>query len=317
MAARLSLAEREEIACGLAANKSHREIADEIGRHHGTVSREVARGCDRRGRYRASVADRVAGLRAKRPKARRFDDHALTHRVNRQLKERLSPQAIALLCARDGSPVSHETIYREIYRPDSRLHRKAVKWLCRPRPGRKRRRRTSRLYVEPLGAFRSIWKRPKRVGAGHWEGDLLIGSRNKTACVVLCEVGSSKTLVGALPGGQGAEHVTDVIDHLLNAVPTWRRRTLTWDRGRELVRWQDVERRTGIKVYFCDPASPWQKGLVEGTCGLLRRWLPRTGPIPTDQQQLERAVWWINHMPRYKRGGRTAQELYDGVATTT
>lgn len=317
MAARLSHAEREEIACGVAAGKSFRQIGRELGRSASAVSREVGVGSNRDGSYRAHSAQRRAARRAKRPKRRRLADPQLQRLVARYLRERLSPQSISLLCARQGITISHETIYREIYRRDSYLPPQALRWLPRPRPGRHRRRRTSRRYQEPLEGFRSISQRPHRGGPGHWEGDLLIGSRNQSACVVLTETGTGYTLVGALPNGQSASAVTEVINQLFTQVPNRRRQTLTWDRGRELTQWRQIEADNHLQVFFCDPRSPWQKGLVEGTCGILRRWLPRHRPIPTNQTQLEAATYWINHMPRYKKAGATTTELYHRVATTT
>lgn len=317
MAARLCREEREEIACRLAEGWSASSIARWLGRVVSTVTREIARNANHDGSYRAASAQRRADMAAKRPKPRRLANRRLAGFVNDHLKARLSPQAVALLGERRGMAMSHETIYREIYRSDSLLDRRAREWLCRPRPGRKRRQRTSRTYLEPLGEFRSIWQRPDRSRPGHWEGDLLIGKQNRTACVVLCETATGYTLIGALPNGQGTIHVTNVVSSLFAKVHPDLKHTLTWDRGRELTQWRRIENATGLDIYFCDPRSPWQKGLVEGTCGLLRRWLPRHRAIPTDQHQLDTTTWWINHMPRYKRSGQTSRELYHRIATTS
>ena len=317
VAARLCREERDEIACLYSAGWSGAAIARVLGRAPSTVCREIARNSNSDASYRGATAQRRADRAARRPKQRRFQDEDLARFVSEHLEQRLSPQAVALLCQRRGTPVSHETIYREIYRPSSWLDPKAHQWLCRPRPGRKRRQRTSRTYHEPLGVFRTIWERPDRTRPGHWEGDLLVGKQNHTACVVICETSTGYTLVGALPNGQGTIHVTDVIATLFSHVPGDLRHTLTWDRGRELTQWPRIETATNLDVYFCDPRSPWQKGLVEGTCGLLRRWLPRHQDITPNQHELETITKWINHMPRYKRGGATTHELYTAIATTS
>ncbi len=317
MAARLCREEREEIACRIAQGWAASSIAHLLDRAVSTICREIVRNGNHDGSYRAASAQRRADKAAQRPKPRRFADSGLAEFVSNHLKARLSPQAVALLCQRRGIAVSHETIYREIYRGDSLLDRRASQWLCRPRPGRKRRKRTSRTYVEPLGEFRSIWERPDRYRPGHWEGDLLIGKQNRTACVVITETATGYTLIGALPNGQGTIHVTNVIAALFETVRPDLQHTLTWDRGRELTQWRRIEDTTNLDVFFCDPRSPWQKGLVEGTCGLLRRWLPRHQPIPTNQNQLDTVTYWLNHMPRYKRNSQTTHELYHQLATTT
>lgn len=317
MAARLCREEREEIACRVSEGWPVSRIARVLGRAPSTVGREITRYANADGRYRAGTAQKRADRAARRPKQRRLADNGLAQFIEAHLQQRLSPQAVALLCHRRGTPISHETIYREIYRPDSHLSRHASEWLCRPRPGRKRKRRTSRTYHEVLGAFRTIWERPDRTRPGHWEGDLIVGQQNQTAAVVVCETSTGYTLIGALPHGQGTSHVTDTVSALFATVREDLCHTLTWDRGRELTRWDRIEHATGLDVFFCDPRSPWQKGLVEGTCGLLRRWIPRHQPIPTNQTDLEAATWWINHMPRYKRGGHTTWELYSRIASTS
>ncbi len=320
---RLSLAEREEIRVGLARQESFSEIARRLGRSVSTISREVHRNGSRRG-YVAHVAQRRAALRAQRPRRLRLEtDTELRRKVRRKLKDRLSPATIARQLAAEGTPMSAETIYRACYHPRLPLGANAYRRLCRPRRGRIRRRRTS-TGRKPLslGAFKPISQRPGDLTteAGHWEGDLLVGQRNLTATVVLTERSSRYTLLGALPGGRNADHVADVVCRLLSQVPPQLRRTLTWDQGRELARWQRIEHALETTpVFFCEPRSPWQKPLVENTNGLLRRWLPRGTPMPRSQAAMNRIQRLVNSIHRRSLRWTTAQHAYDQlrVATTS
>lgn len=315
---RLCLAEREEIRAGLERGDSLRQIARLLGRAASTIWREVVRGSNLEGRYVAVGAHRKAQARARRPKTALLDDPQLYRRVQQFLIEwRWSPQATAKALRSEGIQISHETIYQHIYR-----HRfgdpRTV--LCRPRFRRKRRTRTGR-YPHVLGDYRPLVDRPgdPNTEAGHLEGDLIIGAGNYTAAVVICERQTRFCLLGALPKGRNSEHVTDVICQLLAQVPPPLRKTLTWDQGRELTRWQRIERRIGTPVFFCAPHAPWQKPLVENTNGLLRRWLPKRTPIPRTQHTLELIAHKLNTMPRHSLQWDTAQNRYDQlrVAMTT
>lgn len=319
---RLCLAEREEIRVGLAADKPFALIGRELGRSTSTVSREVARNGSRRG-YVAHVAQRRADLRAQRPRQLRLEaDAVLRRRVRAGLKLRFSPQTIVRQLAADGLTISAETIYRACYHPRVPLGSDAYRLLCRPRRGRIRRRRTTTGHTPlSLGAFKPISQRPGDIAteSGHWEGDLIVGARNLTATVVLTERCSRLTLLGALPEGRNADHVAAVVIGLLSQVPPQLRRTLTWDQGRELARWQRIETTLGTPVYFCEPRSPWQKPLVENTNGLLRRWLPSGTPMPRNQTAINRINRLINSIHRPSLGWNTAAAAYDqlSVATTS
>jgi IS30 family transposase len=227
------------------------------------------------------------------------------------LEEKHSPMTVSRLI---GGGVSHETIYRELYRGRFGDPR-AV--LCRPRRSRRRRTRTGR-YPDNLGAYKRISERPDIGGEpGHWEGDLLVGSDNRTAAVVITERASRICLLGALPQGRNADHVASVVIRLLGSVPTPIRRTLTWDQGRELTRWPRIEAAAGIPIYFCEPRSPWQKPLVENQNGLLRRWLARHLPMPRSQATLNRIAHRLNHTPRRILRWHTATHTYHQLTAAT
>lgn len=311
---RLCREEREHIAVGLAAGKSLRRIAAELGRAASTVAREVARNCNRLGQYWAHGAQRKATLRARRPKAFLLDDPELGERVAELVVDRrYSPWAASRILSRDGHQISHETIYRAIYQG---RFGKPKTVLNRPRTRRKRRTRTGR-YPNNFGAFRLIHDRPPIQGAGHWEADLLVGAGNYTAAVVLSEPATKHTLLVALDN-RTADHTADrLIDAISRGIPTRFRKTLTVDQGREFTRWKRIAAATGFDIYFCEPRSPWQKPHVENTNALLRRWIPKRRPVPRAQPILDDIAQLINNMPRRSLHGRTATHAMNTLAGAT
>ncbi|HEX2370322.1 MAG TPA: IS30 family transposase [Acidimicrobiia bacterium] len=311
--ARLSLAEREEIRVGIVGGESLAAIGRRLGRATSTVTRELARNSSGHG-YVAHLAHRRARRRARRPKRLRLEtDQGLRRRVRAGLERRLSPQVIAWRLAAEGCFISHETIYRACYHPRRPLGDDSHRLLCRPRRGRTRRRRTATGRIpKALGTFKPISMRCGDPGSelGHWEGDLIVGRSNRSASVVLTERRTRLALLGALPEGKNSDHVAVVVSRLLSRVPPALRRTLTWDQGRELARWARIEQQAGIAVFFANPRSPWQRPLVENTNALLRRWLPKTSPMPKDQTVLDDIAHTLNTMPRRSLNRRSAKDTY-------
>ncbi len=312
---RFCFEEREVIDRGLGMKMSHRDIGMVLGRHHSSVSREIGRNSNTHGGYSALGAQHKSDVRAERPKRSLVDDKRVFNMVRTRLVDwKYSPAAAAADLTARGVPISHETIYQAIYK-----HRfgdpRAV--LCRPR--RKRRRRTRRGWApQPLGDFKSIDDRPKTDGVGHWEADLIVGRRNKSAVAVVTEKTLRVTLIVAIDN-RTADHVRDrIIKAIRHRVPKHLRKTLTFDQGPEFARWEDIEKRTGFDIYFCHVASPWEKGLVEQTNSLLRRWLPRRTDFPTDQPTVDRIAKLLNNMPRRSLNWSTSAIEYrkHRVATT-
>ena len=134
----------------------------------------------------------------------------------------------------------------------------------------------------PLGDFRPVCERPAaagdRSGPGHWEGDLIIGAGNRSAVATLVERLSRQTLAVALPDGYDAHRTADAVAGALSRQPRHMVKTLTWDQGREMARWQHVENATGAKVYFCEPRSPWQRPSDEQTNCEYRGCAPERAP---------------------------------------
>jgi IS30 family transposase len=316
---RLSLEERIEIEVGLAGGNSWRVLSGRLGRHRSTVIREVSHNGGR-DVYRATTAQSRSQECSRRPKLRRLvADPELAGLVNEGLAAKTSPAPLARQLTDQGHPVSAETIYRECYRPGSVLGDDAWTLLARRRPYRKRRRRTrTGVDPRPLGQIRLVSLRHVDLTRewGHWEGDLIVGAANRSAAVVLTERVSRYLLLGALQTRTTME-VVGVVAALLDQVPTPIRHSLCWDQGRELTAWPHLEEQFGIDVYFCSPRSPWQKPLVENTCGLLRRWLPRRSSLHRSQTEMDTIAAQLNNMPRRILQWQTAQNRYDHLVATT
>ena len=135
--------------------------------------------------------------------------------------------------------------------------------------------------AQPAGDFRPVCERPAAAGdrsePGHWEGDLIIGAGNRSAVATLVERLSRQTLTVALPDGYDAHRTADAVAGALSRQPRHMVKTLTWDQGREMARWQHVENATGAKVYFCEPRSPWQRPTNEQTNCEYRGWCAGEG----------------------------------------
>jgi transposase, IS30 family len=285
---RLSLAEREEISRGLEAGESCRPIAARLRRSPSTVSREVAanRG---RARYRAWRAEEAAVERARRPKTPKFlRCPRLRAEVERLLDERWSPQQIAARLVMDhpGDPemrVSHETIYQSLFvQARGALRKELARCLRAGRAQRRPHRRTDR-GGELLNMV-LISERPAEVDdravPGHWEGDLIIGKGGQSAIGTLVERETRFVMLLALPDGRTAEHVRIALTKRILTLPEQLRRTLTWDRGKEMAEHVAFTVDTGVQVYFCDPRSPWQRATSENTNGLLRNTSRRAATSP-------------------------------------
>lgn len=287
--------ERDVIERGRRAGWSFRDLGAVLGRDPSAICREVNRNKNRHGIYVAGGAHRRAGTRAKRPKVRIVENKRIFNMVHHRIVTlKYSPAATAADLTIRGVFISHETIYQAIYQ---RFFGDPRHVLCRPRKSRRRRTRTGR-GPNSLGDFRLIDERPERVGPGHWEADLLSGTMNKSAVAVLSEVVSRTTIVVTLPQ-RGTDDVADQLVAIIrNRIPKHLRKTLTLDQGREFAKWKRIEQETGFGIYFCHARSPWEKGLVEQTNSLLRRWLPKNKHMPTDQATVDKIAYLLNHMPR-------------------
>lgn len=317
----LSDVDRFVIADGLRAGRSHRAIAVELGRHPTTVSREVARNRDPvSGEYRPFTAHRLALSRRARPKPRRADtNEELCRVVQGRLDKRWSPEQISAWLVseypdRGDMRACHETIYQAIYAPSSRLRRDDRPVLRTGRQHRRQRRNGARLerFTEPMV---NVSERPDsaadRGEAGHWEGDLIIGTYNRSAIGTLVERTTRTTLLVHFAGGRRSEELRDEMTAIFEQFPASLRRSLTWDQGIEMARHHEFTTTTGIPVFFCDRASPWQRPSNENTNGLLRDYFPKGTDLSVHTaDDLAAVARELNERPRKTLGWATPATLF-------
>lgn len=323
----LTLAEREEISRGLAAGASIREIALRLNRAPSTISREVTRH-GTRWTYRATVADGRAWDRACRPKTCRLTTHVpLQQIVAEKLSLDWSPEQIAgwLRVQYPGVSdmhISHETIYRSLF-----IHARGVlrKELVKHLRSRRmmRRSRLASTEEQPRGQIIdavSIRERPAEVEdraiPGHWEGDLISGAKN-SHIATLVERHSRYTMLVKVQGKDAAS-VESALSREVRTLPRELWRSLTWDRGSEMASHKAFTAATDVKVYFCDPQSPWQRGTNENTNRLLRQYFPKgTELAGFSQTDLNEVAMRLNQRPRKTLGFVTpADKLMATVAST-
>ena len=305
----LSLAEREEIAVGLAAGRTPAQIAVVLGRDRSTVYREIRRNSDSRGAYRALVAQARAQERAARPKtARLAGNERLREWVQQRLSERWSPEQVSLMLAvvfpdEPEMRVSHETIYQSIYvQGRGALRRELAASLRTGRALRKPRRQEG----ERRGRIKDmvmICERPAeaagRAVPGHWEGDLIMGARNASAIGTLVERSTRFVLLLHLPRGRDPAAVADAMIEAMSGLPAALRRSLTWDQGKEMALHARIAAAADLEIYFCDPHSPWQRGSNENTNGLLRQYFPKGTDLSVHgRDELDRVAAQLNSRPR-------------------
>jgi IS30 family transposase len=323
----LTLAEREDISRGIASGCSMRVIAQGLSRACSTVSREVARHGGR-AQYRASEADRRAWGSALRPKTCRLATHSkLQEIVASKLILDWSPKQISGWLKRQypndqSLRVSHETIYRSLFiQARGALKQELVKHLRSQR--RIRRSRHASIHGHSQGRIVdavSIRERPAeiedRAVPGHWEGDLLRGAGNSHVAT-LVERQSRFCMLVKVPSKDTAA-VTAALSRHIRRLPATLRRSLTWDRGLEMAQHKNFSIATNVKVYFCDPQSPWQRGSNENTNGLLRQYLPKKADLSCySQSDLEEIALRLNQRPRETLGFETpASRLRASVAST-
>src|SRR5271156_2092733 len=323
----LTLAERENISRGIASGSSFREIARQLDRAASTVSREVWRhgGLPV---YRAHEADEHAWDSALRPKQCLL---ALHPRLRAMVASKLildwAPEQISGWLKTeypdDGSMrVSHKTIYRSLFIQARGVLKKEVMDHLRSKR-RMRRSRHARIFKDSRGQIPdaiSIRERPAEVEdravPGHWEGDLLSGSKN-SYIATLVERHSRFAMLIKVPSKETAAVVAALSQHV-RKLPATLKRSLTWDRGLEMAKHKDFTVATDVQVYFCDPQSPWQRGTNENTNLLLRQYFPRGTDLSVHSQaQLDQVALRLNQRPRKTLGFETpASKLQASVAST-
>jgi IS30 family transposase len=326
---RLTPADREEISRGLAADWSCRAIARGLDRDHSVVSREVARNGGRRG-YRAERAQVATAKRRRRPKTRKLVGHpVLAAVVTEGLARRWSPkQVVARLRVEfphdERMRISHETIYRSLYvQGRGGLRRELTASLRSGHARRQSRYLLTGRKAQGRGQIPDmvlISERPAEVEdravPGHWEGDLIVGARNQSQIGVLVERSTRFVVLVHLPAGRSAPVVRDAITTEIVKLPAHLRRSLTWDRGKEMAEHAAFTVATGIPVYFCDPKSPWQRGSNENTNGLLRQYYPKRADLSeVTPDHLAAVAAELNGRPRMTLDWQTPAEALNTLLT--
>jgi IS30 family transposase len=309
----LSFTEREEIALSRAGGESMTSIGARLGRSPSTISRELSRNTDDKGRYRATSAHALAWDRACRPKrAKLVDNLVLRALVEQDLAKRYSPEQIAgrlkvRFPEQSEMWVSTETIYQSLYVQSRGALRRDLTACLRTgravrRPSRKVGQRKNR-----IPNMINIVDRPAeaddRAVPGHWEGDLIIGKKNLSAIGTLVERTSGYAMLVHLPEGYKPEQVRDALAAKIQTLPVALRRSLTWDQGPEMGQWEQVRIAADIEIFFCDPHSPWQRATNENTNGLLRQYFPKGTDLSVHSaEHLDWVADELNDRPRKRLG---------------
>jgi IS30 family transposase len=316
----LTLAEREEISRAVVAGHSMRAIAVQLGRAASTISREIKRNGGQES-YRASQADESAWDRGRRPKTCKLaQNRALARIVAGKLQRRWSPQQVAGWLKRTypddtSRQVSPETIYRSLFiQARGALKKELVEYLRRSRVMRRSRHHT--MKTDKHGRITdtvSISERPAsvedRAVPGHWEGDLLFGSKNSQIATLVERQTRYAMLVKV--SGKDTETVINALIKHARKLPEELYKSLTWDRGKEMADHKRFTLATDIQVYFCDPQNPWQRGSNENTNGLLRQYFPKgTDLSGYSQAKLNAVARRLNERPRKTLNFETPAERF-------
>ncbi|WP_460689372.1 IS30 family transposase [Nesterenkonia suensis] len=323
----LSLDDRILIADRLHQGQSLAAIARELSRARSSISREVARNSTHGG-YQPYGAHRKTQNRRPRPKLPKLlSDGPLRRYVWQKLQRRWSPAQISAKLAEEFPAdqemhVSHETIYQALYLQARGGLRREVQTALRT--GRARRRPTGqRRKPRTLGEeMIMISQRPSeiedRAVPGHWEGDLILGAANRSAIATLVERHTRFVMLCHLPGDHTAETVAAALTQRMGTLPAHLRGSLTWDQGVEMAEHHKITMATDLPIYFCDPASPWQRGSNENTNGLLRQYFPRGTDLSLHgPEDLEHVANELNGRPRKTLGWKNPAECMKDLLITS
>lgn len=305
----LSIDDRVLIAVGMHQRWTLQRIADGLGRDRSVVCREIGRNRSPDGVYRASVAHRAAAGRRPRPRTPKLAANpGLCRRIEEWMDDGWSPRLISQMLAVEGASdtdrVSHETIYQALYVQTRGSLRADLHRCLSLKRSRRKPRGTDRKSSSPYKAAFKISERPKDVAdravPGHWEGDLIMGgTASNSAIGTLVERSTRFTILLHLPDGHDSASVAEAMIREMGKLPDHLRRSITWDRGVELAKYADIQTALDLKLYFCDPHSPWQRGTNENTNRLLRHWFEKGSDLSTHgPEDLERIAATLNARPR-------------------
>jgi IS30 family transposase len=308
--------ERYTIAALRREGLNQATIADRLGRHRSTISREVRRNAAKfDGAYRPLKAiERTNGRRSRSRRNQHFSarDFGL---VERKLKEGWSPEQVAGRLRLSGElRISHETIYIHVWRDREEGGRLYLH--LRQSPKLRRKRHNSYDSRGRLAGKRHISERPASVETkrriGNWEIDTVIGAKDKDCVATMVERKTGYAMIGKL-ADRSMHGMSKRLTMLIRRAPE-RFKTLTSDNGTEFHDYASVEQATGVRFYFATPYHSWERGCNENFNGLLRQYLPkRTSQAHVTQADCDRIAKKLNARPRKRLGYRTPEECFHGI----
>jgi len=308
----LSEQERDKLAVLRSKGWTLRAIGEELGRNHSVLSRELKRNGPR-GLYLPHKAQERAKEREHAAhKRKRLKTYALRHDIEALVMEGWSPElAAGWLNRKSGRKViSYESIYRWIYSEAPHLTYYLVRRHKKRFPKRHGRGKQLRIPCRV-----PIAERPaeigKRVEAGHWESDLVVSSLSAAAVQVCVERKTRLTRIKRI-ANKSAGASRSALEGMLKPYPAKLRKSLTYDNGLENNEHCQLNEALGTKSYFCEPYHSWEKGTVENTNGLIRRFLPkRTDFARISDERVQEIETWLNNRPRKCLGYRTPAEIFN------
>jgi IS30 family transposase len=315
MSGHLTLEEREVIAQRNASGKFPTAIAEELGRDKSTISRELRRNRSQTGYFPARAHATAQQRRRERPLARKMDQPELRRLVCDELKKKTPPVDIAgrtkLLFKDKKRQISHQSIYTWID-AQAALGKTGERFLKFKGKPKNKRKNDGRLpNATPIADRPQVAEERKRLG--DFEGDTVHGPAGRGGLVTLVDRKSRYLLTGKVPDLK-AETVTEASVAKLRSVPKEKRKTTTFDNGKEFAGHEELARRAGVAVYFAKPHAPWQRGTDENTNGLLRQFFPKgTDLARVSSARINQVQKLLNHRPRRCLGYLTPHEVFHGI----